>query len=240
MSPPGAALPYIAMERLAGQDLGELIKERPVRDAREVAAIVQAVAAGLDAAHDAGVVHRDLKPANLFRATGDGAVTWKILDFGVSKLAAAEATLTSGQLIGTPGYMAPEQARGDAVDRRADVYSLGVVAYRLLTGRPAVVPGDVPAMIHEVVYRMPPAPSTIGAVAAGVEAVLAVALAKAPGDRFATAGELARAFAGAVDGKPAAAVAARAAAVIAKAPWGQWLRRADCDRVKTVSDQRMP
>jgi serine/threonine-protein kinase len=154
-------------------------------------------------------------------------VTWKILDFGVSKMFASESTLTSGQVIGTPGYMAPEQARGDAVDRRADVYSLGVVAYRLLTGRPAVVPGEVPAMIHEVVYRMPPAPSSVGAVSADVEAVLAVAMAKAPGERFATAGELARAFDAAVAGTSDAEIAARAAAIVARTPWGQWVRRPD-------------
>jgi serine/threonine-protein kinase len=226
VSPPDAPLPYIAMERLTGRDLGELVKQQPVRDLAEVTAIVDAIAAGLDAAHDAGVVHRDLKPANLFRAVVGANVTWKILDFGVSKVVAAESTMmTANQVVGTPGYMAPEQARGDVVDRRADVYSLGVVVYRLLSGRPAVVPGDVAAMIHEVVYRMPPAPSTIGAVTPEVEAVLAVALAKSPGDRFASAGELARAFDAAVAGKLPGDVALRAAGILARTPWGQWLRR---------------
>src|SRR5205823_10091321 len=130
--------------------------------------------------HDAGVVHRDLKPANVFAASTGGTVTWKILDFGVSKVFAPDATLTAGQVVGTPGYMAPEQARGESVDRRADVYALGVIAYRLLTGRPAVMPGDVPQMLHEVVFRMPPQPSTLANIPPPIEAVLAIALAKSP------------------------------------------------------------
>ena len=241
VSPAGSPVPFIAMERLAGRDLGDLIKERPVREALEVAAIVRAVASGLDAAHEAGVVHRDLKPANLYAASAAGGVVWKILDFGVSKVfGAGDGTLTAGQVVGTPGYMAPEQARGDEVDRRADVYSLGVVAYRLLTGRPAVVPGDVPAMVHEVVYRMPPAPSAVGDVEPAVEAVLAIALAKSAGDRFATAGELSAAFDAAVSGKLAPELVARAEAIVAKTPWGQWTRRAPERRRTTVADQRMP
>ena len=230
VSPPDATFPYLAMELLEGSDLADLLKDRPVREPAEVAAIVRAVAAGLDAAHDAGVVHRDLKPANIFASTAAaagarGAVTWKILDFGVSKLTSGDATVTLGNLVGTPGYMAPEQARGEAVDRRADVYSLGVVAYRLLTGRPAIVPGDVPAMIHEVVYRNPPRPSELVAMPEAVEAVLAIALAKDRADRFATAGELAAALAAAASGTASPALAERAANVLRGSAWGRWRGR---------------
>jgi serine/threonine-protein kinase len=236
VSPPSAALPYLAMERLEGNDLAWMLKQQPVREVSEVVRIVREVAAGLDAAHDAGVVHRDLKPANLFAARSAGAVTWKILDFGVSKLSGHDATATAGQLVGTPGYMAPEQARGDELDRRADVYALGVVAYRMLAGRPAVLPADPPAMLHEVVYRMPPQPSQIARVSLEVEAVLAVALAKDPRDRFATAGELAAALAEAAAGVPSPYVLERATALIRRAPWGQWLRGAD--RKVTASDRK--
>ena len=194
VSAPDAAIPFLAMEKLDGNDLGVLIRERPRRELAEVVTIITAIAAaGLDAAHAAGVVHRDLKPANIFAAGTGDVIVWKVLDFGVSKLTGGDATLTLGQVVGTPGYMAPEQARGDKVDARADIYALGVVAYRLLTGTPAIVPGELPAMIHEVVYRMPPRPSSVADLSPQVEAVLAVALAKSPADRFARAGELARA-----------------------------------------------
>jgi serine/threonine-protein kinase len=225
VSPPDAALPYLAMERLEGVDLAALIKEKPVRPLAEVVTILTQVAAGLDAAHAAGIVHRDLKPQNLFAAGPPAAPTWKVLDFGISKLAHEGGTLTRDHVIGTPGYMAPEQAKSEAVDARTDVYALGVLAYRLLTGVPAVMPGDVHSMLYEVVYRMPPQPRSFVEVPADVEAVLAVAIAKAPADRFASAGELARALAAAAGGKPVPDLPVRASAVLAKTPWGHWLRR---------------
>jgi serine/threonine-protein kinase len=212
------------MERLDGRDLNDLIRKQPVRELAEVVEIVDAVAAGLDAAHAAGVIHRDLKPANIFAATVAGSVQWKILDFGVSKLVRGDGTLTSGHLVGTPGYMAPEQARGDTIDHRADVYALGIVAYRLLTGRPAVVPGEIAAMLHEVVYRMPPRPSQLADVLAPIEQVLAVALAKSADDRFATAGELAAAFAEAARGVMSHSIEERASAILQRTPWGHWVR----------------
>ncbi|MDB4952497.1 MAG: serine/threonine protein kinase [Myxococcales bacterium] len=226
VSAPDARLPYLAMERLEGQDLAELIKQQPMREIGEVVRIVREVAAGLDAAHKAGVVHRDLKPANLFAVRDGASVIWKILDFGVSKLADGEATVTVGQIVGTPGYMAPEQARGALIDQRADVYALAIVAYRLLTGRPAVVPSEAPAMLHEVVYRMPPRPNQYAAVSEAVESVLAVALAKSPDDRFSTAGELAAALAEAAAGVLSPIVTERATAILRRAPWGQWARGA--------------
>ena len=171
------------------------------------------------------MIHRDLKPANLFAARDGDRVVWKILDFGVSKVASGEATQTAGNVVGTAAYMAPEQARGGDIDRRADVYALGVVAYRMLTGMPAVLPGDLPAMLHEVVFRMPPRPSEIAVVSPAIEDVIAVGLAKSRDDRFATAGELAAAFDAAAAGQRSPEVAARAAKIIARSPWGHWLRR---------------
>ena len=97
--------------------------------------------------------------------------------------------------------MAPEQALGETVNERSDIYSLGVITYRLVTGVPPVKPGEVPSMLHEVVYRMPVQPSRVAEVSPQVEAVIAIAMAKTPGDRFAKAGELAAALADAVDGK---------------------------------------
>jgi len=193
-----------------------------VRTLAEIEEIAVHVAAGLEAAHAAGVIHRDLKPSNIF-ATGEGSARiWKLLDFGASKWRDGEGTLTQDAIVGTPGYMAPEQALGRPVDQRSDVYALGVILYRLLTGVPPVLPGEVPAMLQEVSYRMPIQPSKRASVSPQIEAVLAVALAKAPVHRFATAAELAAAFRQAVAGRVEVAIARRAAFVLADAPWGAW------------------
>jgi serine/threonine-protein kinase len=213
-------VPYIAMERLDGTDLGQLIKRRSLLPSDDVLAIVEQVGAALDAVHAAGVVHRDLKPSNVF-ATG---AAWKLIDFGASMWQDGGGTLTQGNIVGTPGYMAPEQARGEAVDKRCDIYAFGAMIYRLVTGVPAVVPRDLPVMLQEVSYRMPPQPSQVApGISRGVEAVLAIALAKPPKDRFASAGELARAFRLASAGKLDPALTARADKILAATPWGTWI-----------------
>ena len=225
VSSPGSKVPFIAMERLDGQDLGSLLKVKPLWPQADVVAVMRAIANGLDVAHGAGVIHRDLKPANLFAAKSAAGTMWKVLDFGVAKSSGADATMTAGQVVGTPGYMAPEQARGETLDARADVYSLAVIAYRMLTGRPVIVPGDLPAMIHEVVYRMPPAPSRLAAVSAQVEAVLIIGLAKAASQRFAGAIAFVDALEAAANNRLSRDLITRAAAIRARTPWDQWVRK---------------
>ena len=225
VSPNDAALPYIVMERLDGKDLAQLLKQespRPLSEARE---LLRHVAAGLDAAHKVGIIHRDLKPSNIYATGNDGARIWKLLDFGASKWRDGEGTLTQDNIVGTPGYMSPEQSLGRSVDQRSDVYSLGVILYRVLTGVPAVVPGELPAMLQEVAYRMPVQPSQrVPTITRELEAVLAIALAKAPVHRFATAGELASVFEDAANGRLDRAISHRAAAILADTPWGSWDR----------------
>jgi serine/threonine-protein kinase len=217
---PTAPLPYLAMERLEGRDLGQLLRHERSLPADAVVDMVRQVAAGLEVAHEAGVVHRDIKPQNLFRSERAGeAPEWKILDFGVSKLGDAPETLTGGALIGTPIYMAPEQALGDPVDRRADVYGLAAVAYRALTGRHPFDGKDVTAIIYDVVHRMPAAPSVVADLPQLIDDVLLLGMAKAPSDRFASARELGEALAQAAGGDLPSELRSRARVLLKMHPW---------------------
>ncbi len=214
-------VPYLAMERLRGRNLSEILRERHRLPIAEVVELVQQVARGLELARGAGIVHRDIKPQNLFHAeVGSGARVWKILDFGVSQLGDHHGTLTKGHVVGTPMYMAPEQARGDAVDHRCDGLALATVAYRALTGHPPYSGKDVPTILYNVVYRVPACPSEVVKLPRDVDRVLAIGLAKRPDDRFATAVELADALAAAGDGRLSRELRERGDALIAAHPWG--------------------
>lgn len=228
-----APVPFIAMEMLEGRDLASILRKERRLPAPVLVTMLQQVARGLDAAHAAGIVHRDLKPQNLYRADlipahperGGGAAesketVWKILDFGVSRLVDVDSSLTRGQAIGTPSYMSPEQARGLDVDRRADIFALGVLAYRSLTGRPPFAGSEVPQILYRVVYGMPPRPSEVVDTPGAVDDVLAIALAKRPDDRFATAGELVAALAAALEGVSWPDLRDRARRLTARLPWG--------------------
>lgn len=128
---------YLVMEFLEGKDLGHLLEERKFLTVAEAEHILLQSAKGLVAAHKTGVVHRDLKPDNIFLITKDRDPNFvKLLDFGIAKIAEASAALTkAGMIIGTPEYMSPEQCEGRPVDQRSDIYSLGVIAYHMLTGK---------------------------------------------------------------------------------------------------------
>jgi serine/threonine-protein kinase len=159
------------------------------------------VARGLEVARLAGVVHRDLKPHNLFLHQG---ATWKILDFGVSKLVDSDGTLTGEGVVGTPQYMAPEQASGGQVTHLADVYALGAIAYRCLTGRSPFKGKDLAELVYQVVHQPPVRPGLLGKVSTELDDVLAVAMAKDPRRRFPSALSFAQAFSAARRGKPVA------------------------------------
>lgn len=215
-------IPYIAMELLEGRDLAAHLRKNGSLSPEKVAGLITEVAAGLDVAHDAGIVHRDLKPQNLFLHHSPEASSgiWKILDFGVSKVAGSEGTLTQAAVIGTPGYMSPEQARGEHVDRRSDVFSLGAVSYRALSGRPPFSGADLPQILFDIVYRMPLRPSSlVDRLPSDVDAVLAIALAKKPEHRFNTAGDFAQSLRHALHRRLDPAFRKRAAALTDEMPW---------------------
>ncbi len=176
-------LPYLAMERLRGDDLAELLRRDGRLGMGEVLRLLSHVGAGLAAMRKIGVVHRDMKPRNLFlcRGEGPGETAWKLLDFGLSKLATADATNPDERVVGTPEYMAPEQAAGQAVTHRTDLFSLGTIVYRALTGSPAFAGDHVVEVLYRVTHAMPQRPSAIADLRPEVDLVLAVALAKDSG-----------------------------------------------------------
>ncbi len=201
LSPPDAPVPYIAMERLHGMDLATRLRNENTHrmPSDELVVLLDQVARGLEVARIAGVVHRDLKPHNLFQH--DGSV-WKILDFGVSKVMDSEGTLTGEGIVGTPQYMAPEQASGGYVTHVADVYALGAIAYRCLTGRSPFKGKDLAELVYQVVHTPPARPSKLGRISPAIDDVLAVAMAKDPRRRFPSAVSFAQAFIAARRGKP--------------------------------------
>ena len=146
--------PYIAMELLEGGTLARRVRDRPLTP-REAAGLVRTLALAVQAAHDRGVVHRDLKPTNVLFAADD---TPKVADFGLAKLLDAETGQTrTGDVLGTPAYMAPEQARGDAgrIGPRTDVYGLGAMLYELLHGKPPFRGADRKAVLKQVLHGRP-------------------------------------------------------------------------------------
>jgi serine/threonine-protein kinase len=186
-------IPFLAMEKLDGTTLAAMLRAGEPLDLATITSMLRAIANALELARAAGIVHRDVKPQNIMR-THDTGGTWKLLDFGVALLADTSGTLTRGGAVGTPAYMSPEQARGDAVDHRTDVYALGAVLYRCITGRAPFVRPDTPALLYAVVHELPPRADTTPAIAR----VLDRALAKAPAERFQTAREMVSAFEAAI------------------------------------------
>lgn len=212
-------VPFLAMERLRGNDLAHQLRRQRKLQLPAARSIAEQVALGLEAARNAGIVHRDLKPHNIFLAEAQGSRRWKILDFGVSK-SGGSGTLTQGHVVGTPAYMAPEQARGEDVDHRADIYSLAAILYRAITGHPAFTGKDVPTTLYDVVYRIPTQPSILAQLPSDVDRVLAIGLAKSPVDRFATALELAEWFGLAIESRLSPEQRRLADDLIARQPWG--------------------
>jgi serine/threonine protein kinase len=140
------------------------------------------IAAGLAHAHAAGLVHRDIKPANLIVTSGDRV---KILDFGIAKLSSAQAKLTrTGTVLGTLTYMSPEQASGERVDHRSDLWALGVVLYEMLTGRPPFTADSLEALFHAILWRQPERVTALRPeVPPGLDALVHRLLEKDPANR---------------------------------------------------------
>jgi len=182
---------FISMRWVDGTDLNTMIKRGGGLDPARAARIVSQVSAALDAAHAHGLLHRDVKPANVLVAA-DVREHVYLTDFGLVKRMAGGAKLTpSGELLGTVDYVAPEQIRGGAADRRSDVYSLGCVLFHCLTGAVPFEADDDIATIYAHLNEPPPRPTdVVPGLPRELDAVVARAMAKDPPDRYPSAGEL--------------------------------------------------
>jgi hypothetical protein len=200
-------VPFIAMRYVAGADLARrLAREGRLESATAVELIAQ-VGNGLDAIHAAGLIHRDVKPANVLLSGGEGAEHAYITDFGVARNVATESGLTqTGRFVGTLDYVAPEQISGSEIDARVDVYALGCLLFKLLTGEvPFPKDGDA-ARLFAHLNDPPPAPSLyVPEVSMALDDVVIRAMSKVPDDRFPSAGDLGRAAQAALRGEPTTA-----------------------------------
>src|SRR3954466_4913972 len=179
---------YIAMEYIEGITLHGVLNERKTLSPEEIINITRQVCAGLDHAHHHGVIHRDVKPANIMLEP-DG--TAKIMDFGIAK--SGGGLTSTGQVLGTPNYMAPEQVRGHVLDGRTDLFSFGVMLYEMTTGEKPFAGTNVTTIIYKIIHENPVPPRELDVtIHPGLDKVIMKALAKKPDERYQTGAELAR------------------------------------------------
>ena len=186
--------PFLVMDLLQGRELTELLAEglEPVRAGQ----IARQLLLALAHAHASGLVHRDLKPANVFvQRLGDGSDHVTVLDFGLARQVEGGTTVTkTGLVLGTPAYMAPEQAAGETADARSDVYALGVLIFEMLAGRRPFPQTHAPELMRAHLLTPPPPLSAFARVDPQIESLVARALAKSRTERFADAGEMLASF----------------------------------------------
>jgi hypothetical protein len=223
---------YIAMRLVEGEDLRHLIRGAGSVEAGRAARIVDQVGGALDAAHARGLIHRDIKPANVLLGIGDHAY---LTDFGLTKRLGASTGLSrSGQWVGTLGYVAPEQIRGERIDARSDVYALGCVLFHALTGQAPYLRETEEATLWSHLHDPPPPASMLAdGVPEAFDEVIERALAKDPDDRFPSAGDLGRAALAAAEGRPVAAPVERMVARGRAAPDAGGETRVSPQRTRT-------
>jgi protein kinase-like protein len=195
-------VPWIAMRYVAGSDLGRRLAREGRLDPREAVELIAQIGNGLDAIHAAGLVHRDVKPANVLLSGEPGAEHAYITDFGVARNVVTESGLTqTGRFVGTLDYVAPEQISGGSIDARVDVYALGCLLFKLLTGEVPFPREGEAARLYAHLHDPPPAPSLyVPEVPIALDDVVIRAMSKGPDDRHPSAGDLGRAAQAALSG----------------------------------------
>jgi len=197
------AMPFLVMERLPGPSLEDVVVEQGALSWARAQRVLVQICAALEHAHRARIVHHDVKPSNIVLANGpDQRMHGMLVDFGIARknlTQEPDVQLTmEGQVLGSPGYISPEQLRGKRTNHRSDIYGLGCTAFHLLTGRPPVEAENLPALIHAALFTPPP---PLGAIDAprdswpAIEAMIHRAMSKDPEERFASALHMAHAIA---------------------------------------------
>lgn len=183
-------VPYFTMEYLKGMSLDQYLRDRGPLPVDTVLHLARQIALGLEAAHAQGLIHRDIKPANIWLETPNDRV--KLLDFGLVRSETDDTYLTQqGLIVGTPAYMSPEQARGETVDFRSDLFSLGVVLYRLCTGKQPFSGPSYVAVLTAIVVDTPPPPRSVNpGLPEALDRVIVRLLEKDPARRYSSASEL--------------------------------------------------
>lgn len=213
-------VPWIAMRYVAGSDLNRRIAREGRLEPAEAVALIAQIGNGLDAIHAAGLIHRDVKPANVLLSGEEASAHAYITDFGVARNVATESGLTqTGRFVGTLDYVAPEQISGEPIDARVDVYALGCLLFKLLTGEVPFPREGEAARLYAHLNDPPPAPSLYApATPMALDDVVVRAMSKPPGDRYPSAGDLGRAAQAALSGAavsvPERTVATGAAATV--------------------------
>ncbi|HEX8792731.1 MAG TPA: serine/threonine-protein kinase [Polyangiaceae bacterium] len=186
-------IPYFVMELLVGRTLGQVIKSGGAIPAGRAVRIIEQVASALEAAHEAGVVHRDLKPENVFlvggMSGGRASDDVRVVDFGAAKIIGSSRVTKQGIVFGTPHYMSPEQASGQPVDHRADIYALGIIMYEMFSGRVPFEADTYMGVLTQHMFVQPRPPSEVSPAArelGALEEITMTCLAKKPEERYAS------------------------------------------------------
>jgi len=183
-----SGMTYIAMELLEGYELDHLLKDGQRLPVEEALSVVIQVSAGLAYAHEHGIIHRDIKPSNIMVLNGNQV---KIADFGIASMTASLLNTQIGKVLGSPLYMSPEQVLDRPIDNRLDIFSVGAMLFRMLTGLPPFWGDNTHAVMYKIVHENPPKPSFSNPdVPKQLDAIVAKCMAKNPDDRYPSAYEL--------------------------------------------------